>query len=588
MSGLAWGILYMKNKGGIFLALFGSVFLAVGLGMGFFAIKSMDEAESMLHWKECQAVLTSCELSSHRGSKGGTTYSIKAHYTYSMDGVEYAGDRVSLYSSADNIGSFHQDQYRRLKQAKTTGTTVSCWVNPENPAESILVRKPRPPLMVFKMLFVLVFGSVGLGIGLSGLLAVLTPDTSSEDFVQTRIRMRNVGAHKVALAVAGLWNLFSLWMLWKSIIVLSPAGIPMYLWAAFLSGIAPAIVALYLVLRINKYGVSYFEMSPVPGVLGGPVSGNIRIPRTVQANEGFELELQCIHQYTTRSGKNSQTHKDVMWDSRFITDTVYNYGSEVVLPVNFKVPYNQPATSVAGNRNGFYWQLKAKAETAGIDYAAVFDVPVKFTSQSREEYADEGESIESVAGNGLTFEQFVVSLRLGYKWLNDDSFAIDFPACRVPSAAIFLGVFVAIWTGACFLMWGKAPIFFASIFIVIDLFLVRLFLSHVFVSVRMAVNTRNRVLKIYKSFAGILYKSGSISFSEVDNFACDRGMQSGSTTYYRVVVNLIGGKKVKVGGAVNSRSSAKRISDELNKIMDESNRASKLKGSLEDLYASER
>ena len=36
----------------------------------------------------------------------------------------------------------------------------------------------------------------------------------------------------------------------------------------------------------------------------------------------------------------------------------------------------------AGNNDGHYWQLKVKAKTAGIDYAAVFDVPVTGTAQS--------------------------------------------------------------------------------------------------------------------------------------------------------------------------------------------------------------
>ncbi|WP_442777260.1 hypothetical protein, partial [Sphaerotilus montanus] len=45
------------------------------------------------------------------------------------------------------------------------------------------------------------------------------------------------------------------------------------------------------------------------GVLGGPVNGTIRIPATVETEKGFDLTLQCIHQYRTRSGKNSTTHR---------------------------------------------------------------------------------------------------------------------------------------------------------------------------------------------------------------------------------------------------------------------------------------
>jgi hypothetical protein len=206
------------------------------------------------------------------------------------------------------------------------------------------------------------------------------------------MRMRGAGAHKIALALAGLWNLFGLWVLARATHILTPSGVPPYLWAMSLSGAVPLAVALYLLLRINKYGVSHFEMSPMPGVLGGPVSGTIRIPRRVEAVDGFTVELKCVYQYTTRSGKNSTTHRETLWDATCLVDTTYSYGTEVVIPVSFSVPYSMPPTSAAGNSNGHYWQLRVRAKTPGIDYNALFDVPVQRTSQSRDEYAEEKET----------------------------------------------------------------------------------------------------------------------------------------------------------------------------------------------------
>lgn len=578
----------MRKKSGLFLTLFGSVFLGVGVVMGFFSIKLIEEAASMRSWNECKARLTRCELSSHRGSKGGTTYKVIAEYKYSVGGKEYIGDRVGLSSGSDNIGSFHQDQYRRLRNAKEKNEPVTCWVNPGNPMDSILVRKPRPSLVVFKMLFVLVFGAVGLGICSSGVFSMLTPNTASEDFLQNRIRMRGAHLHKSAVGVAVLWNFFALWMLYKLVVILSPAGMPHFLWAACLSGVLPIVIALYLVMRINKYGVSFLELSPVPGVLGGPVTGNIRIPKNVQADDGFELTLQCIHQYTTRSGKNNSTHKDVLWDCRELIETVYNYGSEVVVPVNFHAPYNVPASSAPGGSNGHYWQLKVKAKTSGIDYNAVFDVPVKYTAQSHKEYTSENMPEKTVQGKTQTFEQFIRSMGLGYKEMDDRSIAIDFSACRAISATLFLAVFVLIWTGACWLMAGKAPVIFVGIFVFFDVILIWSLLTLLFVSVRLVICEDKRKIQLEKRFAAFLYKRRDISFNEMDLFEYERGMQSGSTQYYRVIVNLIGGKRVKVGGTINSRVCAKRIADELNEMLDESARARKMKGTLEDLYESER
>ncbi len=578
----------MRKKSGIFLTIFGSVFLGVGLVIGYFSVRKVEEAEAMRSWDECKAQLIRCELSSHRGSKGGTTYKVVAAYKYSINGVEYTGERVGLSSGSDNIGSFHQDQYRRLRAAQKKGKPVSCWVNPRNPAESILVRKPRPPLIVFKMLFVLIFGAVGLCICSSGVFSLLTPDTSSDDFMQHRIRMRGAQLHKSAVGVAVLWNLFAVWMLYRLVGIFSVSDMPVYLWVAGFSGIVPVVIALYFVLRINKYGVSFFELSPVPGVLGGPVKGNIRIPKHVQADDGFDLVLQCIHQYTTRSGKNSTTHKDVLWDSNDHIEKIYNYGSEVVVPVNFHTPYNMPPTSAPGRRNGHYWQLKVKAKTPGIDYNAVFDVPVKRTAQSDAELSSENMPEKPAQDKKQNFEQLVQSLGLDYKLLGDGSITIDFHACRAMSATLFLGVFVVIWTGACWLMAGKAPWFFVAFFIFFDVALVWSFLMLLCVSVRLVICKAKRKISIEKRFISILFKKRDISFNEMDLFEYERGMQSGSTLYYRVVANLIGGKRVKVGGAINSRVCAKRIADELNKLLNENTHVGTMKGSLEDLYEPDR
>ena len=153
-------------------------------------------------------------------------------------------------------------------------------------------------------------------------------------------------------------------------------------WLLAASGAIPALVAAYMFLRFNKYGISVFEMSPVPGVLGGPIAGNIRIPKPIEIEQGVDLTLQCVHQYTTRSGKSSTTHRNILWNDTRRVETVYNDGAGMVLPVRFTIPSDQPATDAAGNNDGHYWQLKVKAKTAGIDYAAVFDVPVTGTAQS--------------------------------------------------------------------------------------------------------------------------------------------------------------------------------------------------------------
>ncbi|MDD2598504.1 MAG: DUF3592 domain-containing protein [Kiritimatiellae bacterium] len=555
----------MKSKGGIFLALFGAVFFAVGAGMGWFTVRSMQQAERMLGWSACEAQILKCELKRHSGNKGGVSYLVQAQYEYQINGVAYQNNRVGLSNTADNIGSFQRDTYRRLEKSRREGSSVICWVNPENVADSILIRKPRVPLLLFKALFVLVFGAVGLGLSLSGMLAALTPNPADGGALQTRIRMRGVSTHKVAMAVALYWNVFTLWLSWKAVVVLTMAEIPLYFWGLAGSGVIPALVAAYMFLRFNKYGISVFEMSPLPGVLGGAVAGNIRIPKPIEAGDGFELTLQCIHQYTTRSGKNSTTHCDVLWEESQRVGTIYNYGTDMVLPVKFAAPYDKPATNTAGKSNGYYWQLKVKAKKPGIDYNAVFDVPVKHTAQSVE-HTQEQHSFSGAAQDAAmpALEEVISDMGLSYTRSAEGVIELGFPALRAKGAATGVLFFIIIWSGACWLIVrSRAPLLFAGVFIFFDLLLVFMLLQLMFAASMVRFDPYQRKLILFKYWAGIPYKRREFDLSELGGFEFERGMQSGSTCYYRILVRLVSGKSVKLGDMLESRSGAQRLTKEL-------------------------
>jgi hypothetical protein len=393
----------MANRGGaFFLMLFGAIFLAVGGVMGFLSLRTLDRAQAMKRWKETPARVVSCELSRTRGSKGGYSYQAKATYRYEVGSVGFTGNRVSLHSGSDNIGDFQRRTYERLKRSKERAEDTVCWVNPENPAEAILTRKPRLEMLIFMQLFVLAFGGPGLGIVLTGLARLRQPSApATESAGQGQIRMRGAAAHRVAGALALAWNGYVGWFLWQACRAMAPDPLPWWLWLSAATGVVPAVIAGYLIGRFRKFGVSVFEMSPLPGVLGGPVNGTIRVPAKVETEDGFEVTLQCIHQYTTRSGKNSTTHKDVLWeDSRHIDAGGFAYGDESMLPVRFVAPYDRPATTVAGGRNGYYWQLKATASAPGIDYKAVFDVPVRHTQQRSASFVPEPDLLASRVDGG--------------------------------------------------------------------------------------------------------------------------------------------------------------------------------------------
>ena len=144
------------------LALFAMPFAAAGLGILLFMTAPMvyDWAR-MQAWHSVPAQVDSATLQSHKPSKGGTTYSVSTRYRYQVAGVEYTGDRASLTTRADNIGSFQEQLGHRLQGAERTGEPVPVWVNPAQPTESIVDRSLRPGLLALQLGLALAFGAFG-------------------------------------------------------------------------------------------------------------------------------------------------------------------------------------------------------------------------------------------------------------------------------------------------------------------------------------------------------------------------------------------------------------------------------------------
>ena len=146
------------------LALFAMPFAAAGLGILLFMTAPMlyDWAR-MQTWHSVPAQVESATLQSHKPSKGGTAYKVSTRYRYQVGGVEYTGGRASLTTRADNIGNFQEQLGERLQTAERTGEPVQVWVNPAQPAESIVERGLRPGLLALQLMLALLFGGFGCG-----------------------------------------------------------------------------------------------------------------------------------------------------------------------------------------------------------------------------------------------------------------------------------------------------------------------------------------------------------------------------------------------------------------------------------------
>jgi hypothetical protein len=141
-----------------------SVFALIGGGVLYpLGIRPALKALNAEKWQQTPCKIISGEVESHRGSKGGHTYSVKIIYEYQFADGTYRGNK---YYFTGGSSSGYKNKARIVDEYKTAANPV-CFVNPENPSEAVLVRGFRAELLLgfFPMIF--------LFIGVGGIVGVL-------------------------------------------------------------------------------------------------------------------------------------------------------------------------------------------------------------------------------------------------------------------------------------------------------------------------------------------------------------------------------------------------------------------------------
>lgn len=112
-------------------------------------------------WRATPAVVESAASvwEPHPEGRGG--YRAQVLYRYEVGGTAYQGQRASFHSGPDQ--GFQKQLGDRLEGAQRAGTPVQVWVNPAQPAESVVDRSLRPGSLALDALFGLGFTGAGLG-----------------------------------------------------------------------------------------------------------------------------------------------------------------------------------------------------------------------------------------------------------------------------------------------------------------------------------------------------------------------------------------------------------------------------------------
>lgn len=151
------------------MVVFGLIFFLVGAGFLLMSvIPTLHDGWKMQSWFSVQGRLLKADLKSST-SDGSTTYRAVGLYTYEVTGRRFQNDRVAINSGSDNIGDFQQRLDSKLRHHRRNNYPITVWYKPSDPADSVINREIRWGLLGFKMIFVIIFGGIGLGIIVFGL-----------------------------------------------------------------------------------------------------------------------------------------------------------------------------------------------------------------------------------------------------------------------------------------------------------------------------------------------------------------------------------------------------------------------------------
>ena len=187
--------------------------------------------------------------------------------------------------------------------------------------------------------------------------------------------------------VALLWTFVIGWYGFLSIFVFvilsdrsKDATAPLAIVAIFaVAGLLVVYVAIQASANAARFRGTELELQSTPGVLGGRIAGNFRVPLHVLKLGPLDVHVGARKRY--RLGDDS--HSDLLWDvSERLGQPLMSGGDIATLPFSVRLPYDAEPSAIAASVE-YYWTVQL--QTPGGKSFTSFEVPVARTAQSSAE-----------------------------------------------------------------------------------------------------------------------------------------------------------------------------------------------------------
>jgi len=136
--------------------------------------------------------------------------------------------------------------------------------------------------------------------------------------------------------------------------------------------------AFYARALRRKFGRTYFKLDTNPGIVGGVLAGFIEMEKPLQEPTTFLVKLMCLEAIPNSPNDHQMDNQaKILWEARDAISTPRSsLAKPQSIPVRFHIPNGELETGDASSRQPISWQLEVKARLHGLDFNAVFEVPV--------------------------------------------------------------------------------------------------------------------------------------------------------------------------------------------------------------------
>jgi len=323
-----------------------------------------------------------------------------------------------------------------------------------------------------------------------------------------------------------------------------------------LVGVGLLVAAILQGLRHRRYGASALELETFPGFLGGTLAGRLRASLDLHEAPRIPVVLRCIRRRVTGTGKHRVAQEEVLWEDQLDVVRTHRDGAATLIHFAFRLPAALEASTPLPADEQVVWRLEARAEVPGVDYHAVFEVPV---------FAPPDGAIlpsQDLPIAALGFDDYaqppssrilVTTTQRGTEvWLPAARHVV--PALVLTAVAVFFGGIGIV------LLWSEAPQVLGWVFALLGALVGMAAANLWFGTSRIRADRAG--LEITQGFLG-LGRTRAIPAADVVDIITRTGMQANARYYCDLALQLTGNRHIVLGRAIRERREAEWLSDRL-------------------------